>query len=75
MLDRPFLLKPYHCIQWLENKGNMTFDTSLTPMYGVHRAVAGDLDGDGDLDIVAVSLLHGRISRNESNRDLTPSSC
>jgi hypothetical protein len=26
-------------------------------MYGVHRAVAADLDGDGDLDIVATSFL------------------
>ncbi|HZV06108.1 MAG TPA: FG-GAP-like repeat-containing protein [Gemmataceae bacterium] len=58
VLDGPFLLKPYHGVQWLENKGNLTFQHHpLTPMYGVHRAVAGDLDGDGDNDIVAVSFL------------------
>jgi hypothetical protein len=58
VLDQPYMLKPYHSVQWLENKGNLTFQHHpLTPMYGVHRAVAADLDGDGDLDIVATSFL------------------
>ena len=58
VLDQPYLLKPYHSVQWLENRGDLTFKHHpLTPMYGVHRAVAADLDGDGDLDIVATSFL------------------
>ncbi len=58
VLDKPYLLKPYHSVQWLENKGDLTFvHHPLTPLYGVHRAVAADVDGDGLLDILAVSFL------------------
>jgi hypothetical protein len=57
-LDKPFLYKPYHGVQWLKNKGNLRFEHhALTPMYGVHRAVAADLRGTGRKDIVAVSFL------------------
>jgi mono/diheme cytochrome c family protein len=55
-----FMLKPYHGIAWLENRGDVTFrETVLAPMSGVHRALAGDLDGDGDQDVVAAALLPG----------------
>jgi hypothetical protein len=64
VLDTPYLLKPYHSIQWLENKG---FDDKghmkpfehhpLAPMYGVHRALAVDLKGTGVKDIVAVGFM------------------
>jgi hypothetical protein len=65
VLDQPFLLKPYHSVQWLENPGDGTFPWKhhpIAPMYGVHRAVAANLCGhrveDKDLkDIVAVSFL------------------
>jgi hypothetical protein len=58
ILDAPFLFKPYHSIQWLENKGDLTFEYHpLTPMYGVHRAVAADFLGHGTKDVVAVSFL------------------
>jgi len=52
------ILKPYHGIQWLENKGTFPFTAhDLATLPGVHRAEAADLDGDGDLDIVACALV------------------
>ncbi len=40
VLDQPYLLKPYHGVFWLENKGHLQFEHhSVGPMYGVHRAL------------------------------------
>jgi hypothetical protein len=59
-MDPPYLFKPYHGIQWLENTGRFPFvHHPITPMYGVHRAVAADFRGIGKLDIAAVSYLPG----------------
>jgi hypothetical protein len=53
-----FLIKPYHGIQWLENRGTFPFTPhTLCSLPGVHRALAVDLDADGDLDIVAAALM------------------
>jgi hypothetical protein len=59
-LDPPALLKPYHGVQWLENRGRFPFTHHpLTSMYGVMHAVAADFTGKGRKDIVAVSFLSG----------------
>jgi hypothetical protein len=54
------IVKPYHGIQWLENAGGYPFvEHTIAQMPGVHRAEAADMDGDGDLDVVACALLAG----------------
>jgi len=58
VLDKPFLLKPYHGVHWLENRGAYPFAPHrLASMPGVMRAVAADLRGVGRPDIFAVSYL------------------
>jgi hypothetical protein len=57
-LDPPYLLKPYHGIQWLHNRDKFPFThRPITAQYGVMRAVAADVDGDGRLDIVSAAFL------------------
>ncbi|MEK7467568.1 MAG: VCBS repeat-containing protein [Planctomycetota bacterium] len=50
---------PYHGVQWLENQGKLEFAYhDIGRCYGPFRAVATDLDGDGDMD-VAAGILFG----------------
>jgi hypothetical protein len=53
-----FTVRPFHGIRWFENRGEYPWvQHDLAIMPGVHRAVAADMDGDGDLDIVACAFL------------------
>ncbi len=52
------ILRPYHGVRWLENRGRFPFaEHFLASMYGVHRALAADFEGSGRRDVLAVSLL------------------
>ncbi len=54
--------KPSHGVQWLENLGGQQFAyRRLTDLPGAHAAQAGDFDGDGNLDVIAVSWLHDQL--------------
>ena len=47
--------RPWQGIQWLENRGNLTFELHrLIDMQGATSPAAADMDGDGDLDVMAV---------------------
>ncbi len=51
-------VNPRHGVQWLENLGSMKFAYHrLTDLTGAYAALAGDLDLDGDRDIIAVAWL------------------
>jgi hypothetical protein len=57
-LDPPSLLKPYHGLTWLQNRGRYPFvPQRLTDFYGAGSPVTADFDGNGLLDIVCVSFL------------------
>ncbi len=51
--------KPYHGVQWLENLGGQGVPKfryhDIGRFYGAMAAAVGDLNGDGHLDVIAVS--------------------
>jgi FG-GAP-like repeat len=55
--DNSYILKRYHGVRIFINDGKNNFKESyFYPMYGASKAMAADFDGDGDLDIAAISF-------------------
>lgn len=55
--DYSAVRKPYHGIRIFLNQGGMVFRESwFQPFYGASKAMAADMDGDGDLDVAAISF-------------------
>ena len=49
--------KPFHGVRLYLNRGDLKWEeTWFGPMNGAYRALARDFDGDGDLDIAAISF-------------------
>ena len=52
----PPVPRPWHGVQWLENKGDLTFEFHrILNFAGAFSARATDIDGDADMDIFVVS--------------------
>jgi len=51
--------KPWHGVQWFENKGNLDFEYHrVADLVGAYSLRPADVDHDGDLDLFAVSAFN-----------------
>lgn len=59
-MDLPTVIpRPYHGVQWLENKGNLNFEWhDIHRFYGAYSTAVADLNRDGLPDIVVTSMFN-----------------
>lgn len=81
--DFPSPFRPYHGLRLYLNDGHFRFQPAwFFPLNGAFKAVARDFDGDGDLDIAAISFFPDLrqspgesfvLLENRGNLEFTPS--
>jgi hypothetical protein len=60
--------QPYHGCLWFENRGDWTFTRHrIADLGGTYAAAVDDLDGDGDSDIVLVSMANDWSARDNAS--------
>jgi hypothetical protein len=65
-----FVLKPSHGVRWFENRGTYPFHEHLVgKLPGAHRALTCDLDGDGQMEIIAGAFLPRSLLKAQSLRE------
>ena len=65
------LFKPYHGVSVLVQVGRWEFEEErVVDLHGCEKAVPADVDGDGDVDVVAVSFLPQHEASEWARRDL-----
>ena len=74
--DNSFV-NPSHGVQWLENLGDLQFAYHrLADLTGAYRALATDIDLDGDSDIIAAAWIPGQVKpANALDRQLASIIC
>ncbi len=60
--------QPYHGCLWFENKGNWEFEMHrISDLGGTYAAAVGDINGNGHLDVVLVSMTNDWLNKDNAS--------